>query len=306
MTASPEPMSKPSSRRALLAGALGGLGALAASAIGRASPVRAGSDGDVVLGVNNFATGRTYVVNQTNDQIALGGEAYGSGTGVYGISAGTGVWGISTGSGATNYGVGGSANGGGTGVYGLSTSGKGVYGLSTSGQGVYGESSSSFGVVGTSPSGGVSGTSTNGTGVYGSSGISVGVRAYSNATSAPAAQSWSAGNSTGVLGYSGDSPPAALANTGVYGVATQDSTARGVIGETTSGHGVHGTATTGYAGFFNGKVFTNKFHEMAEMSTPTAPSANKARLFVRDNGSGKTQLCVRFPTGAVQVIKTEP
>ena len=39
---------------------------------------------------------------------------------------------------------------------------------------------------------------------------------------------------------------------------------------------------------------------------PAAPAANKARLFCRDNGSGKTQLAAIFPTGAVQVIATEP
>jgi len=43
-----------------------------------------------------------------------------------------------------------------------------------------------------------------------------------------------------------------------------------------------------------------------QSSTPAAPSANKARIFARDNGSGKTQLCVLFNTGAVQVIATEP
>jgi hypothetical protein len=46
--------------------------------------------------------------------------------------------------------------------------------------------------------------------------------------------------------------------------------------------------------------------EMVESSEPAAPATNKARLFVRDNGSGKTQVCVRFPTGAIQVIATEP
>lgn len=49
-----------------------------------------------------------------------------------------------------------------------------------------------------------------------------------------------------------------------------------------------------------------KFAELTEISDPTAPSANKGRLYVRDNGSGKSQLVVRFPTGAVQVIATEP
>jgi hypothetical protein len=41
-------------------------------------------------------------------------------------------------------------------------------------------------------------------------------------------------------------------------------------------------------------------------SDPLAPAADRVRLFARDNGSGKTQLCARFATGAVQVIATEP
>ncbi|HFD38530.1 MAG TPA: LamG domain-containing protein [Anaerolineae bacterium] len=45
---------------------------------------------------------------------------------------------------------------------------------------------------------------------------------------------------------------------------------------------------------------------MDEISTPTAPPSNHVVWFARDNGSGKTQLCARFPTGAVQVIATEP
>lgn len=46
--------------------------------------------------------------------------------------------------------------------------------------------------------------------------------------------------------------------------------------------------------------------DMKEMTAPSAPSVNWARLFVQDNGSGKTQLAVRFNTGAVQIIATEP
>ena len=50
----------------------------------------------------------------------------------------------------------------------------------------------------------------------------------------------------------------------------------------------------------------SNFMELDEMADPAAPGADKARLFARDNGSGKTQLAVRFPTGAVQVLATEP
>lgn len=40
-------------------------------------------------------------------------------------------------------------------------------------------------------------------------------------------------------------------------------------------------------------------------SDPTAPANNAARLFLRETG-GKEELCVRFATGAIQVIATEP
>lgn len=47
--------------------------------------------------------------------------------------------------------------------------------------------------------------------------------------------------------------------------------------------------------------------ELTELAAdPAAPAENGARWYVRDNGAGKTQLCVRFATGAVQVIATEP
>lgn len=50
----------------------------------------------------------------------------------------------------------------------------------------------------------------------------------------------------------------------------------------------------------------NGYHEFKEISDPTAASADGGRLYVKDNGAGKTQLCIRFNTGAVQVIATEP
>jgi len=39
---------------------------------------------------------------------------------------------------------------------------------------------------------------------------------------------------------------------------------------------------------------------------PAAPAANGFRLYAKDSGGGKTQLAVRFATGAVQIIATEP
>ncbi len=46
----------------------------------------------------------------------------------------------------------------------------------------------------------------------------------------------------------------------------------------------------------------SKWLELLEVTEPSAPSANKARLFLQDNGSGVTQLMARFATGSsVQV-----
>lgn len=47
------------------------------------------------------------------------------------------------------------------------------------------------------------------------------------------------------------------------------------------------------------------YYDVGEITEPANPAANTARLFVKDNGSGKTQLCVLFPTGSVTVIATE-
>lgn len=43
-----------------------------------------------------------------------------------------------------------------------------------------------------------------------------------------------------------------------------------------------------------------------EAFDPSAPASGSCCIYARNNGSGKTQLCVRFATGAVQVLATEP
>ena len=54
----------------------------------------------------------------------------------------------------------------------------------------------------------------------------------------------------------------------------------------------------------NLRLTPGRFVQLGEGSDPAAPPANEARLFLRDV-SGKTQLAIRFPTGAVQAIATE-
>jgi len=166
---------------------------------------------------------------------------------------------------------------------------------------------SNYVLQGSSSSGiGVVGDSTSSIGVLGFSNSYIGVRGSSNAVNQPASLGWSSGDSTGVQGYSGGLAPAAKAKTGVYGYAAQDNFSRGVTGESPAGIGVYGISSTGYGGYFGGKVHTTAWYEMSEIGTPAAPLANRARLFLKDNGAGKTQLCVRFATGAVQVIATQP
>lgn len=48
------------------------------------------------------------------------------------------------------------------------------------------------------------------------------------------------------------------------------------------------------------------FFEQANPGTGDPGLGVMARVYSRDNGAGKAQLCVVFPTGAVQVLATEP
>ncbi len=84
-----------------------------------------------------------------------------------------------------------------------------------------------------------------------------------------------------------------------------------VVAESTSSFGMVTSGTVGIvasgtvAAQLYGPIHLDGAQDLLEQSTPAAPPLNAARLFARDNGSGKTQICVRFPTGAVQVIATE-
>jgi hypothetical protein len=124
---------------------------------------------------------------------------------------------------------------GGSIVSGTNTLSTGVYGGSTNGTGVYGYSDNYAGVQGEGPNGiGVRGFSTSGKGVFGESTSGYGVQATS-------------GSGIGVYGGG---------QTGVYGesgLANGD----GVVGICNSGraaHGVYGQSTSGWAGYFSGKV----------------------------------------------------
>lgn len=67
---------------------------------------------------------------------------------------------------------------------------------------------------------------------------------------------------------------------------------------------------TGTAGFSNAVTLSStakssSYIDLEEISDPANPPGDTARIYARDNGSGKTQLCVIFPTGSAVVIATE-
>jgi hypothetical protein len=183
-----------------------------------------------------------------------------------------------------------------------------IHGYSAmSGVCVLGTSGAGFGVQGTTTGGhAIHATTDSGIGVWGDSRSSHGVFGFSWATDQAAMVGKSEGNGTAIYGYSGTNAlHASPGKTGMYGYAGQDSGATGVWGYSPAGRGIVGSTSTGWAGYFNGKIFTNNYLQVGEIPTPPAPPSNNARLFVRDNGAGKTQLCVRFHTGAVKVLATE-
>ena len=223
------------SRRALLAGGLGGLAAWAVSAIGRANPVR-GADGDVIhVGDQLTATSRTQLTNTTNTIPVFSAQST-SGQAIYGIS-GTyvGVTGSSTSS---------------TGVTGLSTSGDGVYGQTTAGTGVRGYSQQSIGVSGSSDASdkpAIRGwQSANGTAILG----------FSNdgAADPPPARA-----KTGVYGQ-------ATQDSNSRGVWGRSNAGQGVRGQATSGAGLFGTATSGYAIRGAGRLRLDKISGVASVA----------------------------------------
>jgi hypothetical protein len=79
-------------------------------------------------------------------------------------------------------------------------------------------------------------------------GETIGVNAIGDGTGAPAGVAWNRANSVGQFGMSTDgseSPPTMPSKTGVFGLAEQDSDARGVFGKSTAGQGVRGESTSG-------------------------------------------------------------
>jgi len=228
---------QPRTRRALLAGVLGGLGAWAVSTAARVSPAEAAAGDPIRMGRLNTARGTsttlqtassqpTFRAVQLADGSALRAEA-GHGRAVMATAGrnGTAVWAYSP----DHYAIRANCPTGIAAVHAETLNGTGVFGMAKAGTGVWGTS--------------VSG--------------------------------------------------AAMRAQGAVGIEALGNPAAHFEGEPT-------------AAWFVGAFQLTGAQDIWELPEPAAPVANRARLFARDNGSGKTQLCVRFATGAVQVIATEP
>ena len=55
-----------------------------------------------------------------------------------------------------------------------------------------------------------------------------------------------------------------------------------------------------------GRLFVTQALTLGPTSAPPAPSSGNVRLFAKDDGAGKTQLCVQYANGAVERLTTEP
>jgi hypothetical protein len=131
---------RPRTRRALLAGLLGGAGALVAGAVGRVNPIRAVVANPVLMDVNNDAgtgntslttssTGTALLVTQNGSGTALRGSAVGAGSiaGFFTAQNGTGISGVTGNPGS--YGVFGQNNGAAGSAGAMRADGKNNHGL---------------------------------------------------------------------------------------------------------------------------------------------------------------------------------
>jgi hypothetical protein len=263
------PALAPRSRRAILGGALAGIGALVAKAAVLPAAVRAaGDDGTAITigGTYGDVQGQTTLGNKANDGVVFysasnNDSGHGNGIGLWGVAAGAGFSGI--------------------GVRGQSTSYVGVEGISSgsisqAAAGVTGSCPNGYGVRGTGGTYGVSGTSGAGTGVTGSSTSGIGVSAGTNASDQPAMYAKNVGGGTALLGFVGGfsaDPPSATIPAGVFGYANADTASRGVVGksplgqgihgESSSGTGVYGSASTGYALHTSGRIKADRVSGLA-------------------------------------------
>jgi hypothetical protein len=276
----------PRSRRALIGGALGGLAGLIASRLAKPAAAEAAAGSPLIIGseANNAGTSNTQLI-ANSDVVTFKLYQTGPGTALMGYTT--------TATGLT----------------------RGVYGRvdSPNGDGVQGRNAGALGT---------------GAGVRAYGGNNYGVHATTDTASSYAILGENLSTSGGAFGIKGQTYDTAAAfgdASGVYGLAAGGH-ASGVLGFANGdGPGVYAFSSSGpaiyadnggsnWAAQLKGRVVveaTNPYIQIAEyapMATTSPPSAPAltVRLFSKDNGVGKVQLCAIFPSGAAVVVATEP
>jgi hypothetical protein len=279
----------PRSRRAMLAGALGGLGAWFAAAAAKAAPTEAAAGSALIVGseANDAGTANTQLLTNSN-VVAFKLLQNGPGTALMGYAT--------PGSGGTRGVYGRTDSPDGDGVQarnaGPAGSGAGMHAFGGNNPGVIAETSAlnTPAILATNESGGTGFAAGPGIRALSGGGVVGDIH--------PAGAYWDAAGE-----FAGPSGVIGASTGGGYGVLGLSTTAHGVRGVSTDGLGVVGKSVNNYAGYFEGRVFIDQYLDIDEIATPAAPVSNRARLFARDN-AGKTELCVKFPGGNVVVLGT--
>jgi len=288
------------SRRALLAGAAGALGVIAAETVIKAAPAQAGTDGDVVLGADNPAPGFTTLDTTGVGSVGALGALSNTTTGVQPAAfvgndgSGPGVTSFSYGGGEGIYAQSGTLEGTNKGV--TSTGAHGVSDASF-GSGVWGENvGGGYGVSGNTTSTGIGGKpAVNGTnggsgpGVYGTS--NGGAALYGLNTSGTEGVYAQSGVTTGTT-------PGAT-RTGIHGV-TNSSDAGAVWGENLGGgDGVKGTSGSGSGLHGQASALTGIGVLAENTGGGTALKVSGPSIFSRSG-------TVVIPSGATKATVTPP
>jgi hypothetical protein len=264
------------SRRSLLAAGLGGVAGAFATALGRPGSTDAAAGDALKLGQTNYAGSAATRLNTTSSGGAFWMTQNGSGSGVRGDSPG-GHGGVFTTQHVDRYGVYAQQNAttGGTGAAVRAVGGSNV-GVDATTDAAPAPGSGS---VTAAVSGAATSSSGAAVGVYGVAAGDFGAGVYGHSTA----------SSTG--------------GTGVLGIA--DGTGGGYGGQFFGSTAIYAEADEGgIAAQLEGLVLMHGPERLIPITDPgNMPGAS---LYARTNGSDKVELCVVFPSGAVQVLATEP
>jgi hypothetical protein len=227
------------SRRALLAGALGGVGAWALAAFGRRTPARAAAGDPIRMGKLNAASGTNTTLRTSTSGTAFKSIQNGTGTALRGESAdGNGGYLLTKRSGKNGLVVrnDGAAEGGGAALRAMGSEQHAIVAITDNGN------RSGMQAINNASGPAVSASSAGGSAVY------------ATTTGTGSAVFATVQNGTGVRGQ-------ASGGTGLYGIAVagigvrgESDLSNGVRGTSTNGFGVYAASDNNFAGYFDGSV----------------------------------------------------